>query len=352
VFEFWDPHKADPSLGVGSRHHIVPKSYLQRFANNRGQVWVRSRSDQREPGLRSIADLAIKDLYTFTNTEGQPDGRFEQLLSYVEGNATQVLRRLTSPVMATRATSEDERIAISLLIAFQVVRGLRERRQIEITGDLAFRLEKLGPDNVTGIYEHQETGERIDLKEIVAVPDTNEHIKIASDTALKLFECLIDRPLITAELQAGGLLTCDEPVIIDQDSVVTQQHRPAGMSESAEVVHLGSPFGGIGISDEVALPIGRRWLLVLGPRGDPQPASPYIRLSRSESADVSRQANNAILRQAYETVISHPSDKHLLRNPLPDPLPLMHVCGLPGHFLATVDDQIRRRRTELRGRRR
>jgi hypothetical protein len=101
----------------------------------------------------------------------------------------------------------------------------------------------------------------------------------------------------------------------------------------------------------VAVPIGRRWLLVLGSRGDHQPESPFFRLSEAESLRVADEANSFTRRQAFEMVVSHPDDRHLLKDPLPDLEPLVHLCGLPEHFIKTVDTQSRRRRIMLRGRR-
>ncbi|WP_280343161.1 DUF4238 domain-containing protein [Nocardia neocaledoniensis] len=59
---------------VGSRHHVIPRFLLHRWANSTDQIWVKSKHDRRE-GIRGIRDLGIKDFYTFLATDGQQQDR-------------------------------------------------------------------------------------------------------------------------------------------------------------------------------------------------------------------------------------------------------------------------------------
>jgi Protein of unknown function (DUF4238) len=89
---------ADPAVGGESVHHIVPKVYLRRFADERERITV----VDRVTGLRRDAHVdqahRQKDFYTFVNTDGESDGRVEQLLASVEGQAATALRKTFHPV--------------------------------------------------------------------------------------------------------------------------------------------------------------------------------------------------------------------------------------------------------------
>lgn len=83
------------------------------------------------PGLRKESDLAIRDFYTFQNIHGEPDGRMEQVLQKIEGNAASALRRVTSSVTWGRPITPEDKTDLCVFTAFQYVRGLRKRREID-----------------------------------------------------------------------------------------------------------------------------------------------------------------------------------------------------------------------------
>ena len=95
-----------PEPMVGSRHHTVPRSYLERFAAA-GQIYVRDRVTGIG-ALRNVKDTgAIKDFYTSINLDGQLDGRLERILSDIEGGAETVFRRLLNPFRKPRSLDPD-----------------------------------------------------------------------------------------------------------------------------------------------------------------------------------------------------------------------------------------------------
>src|SRR5690348_5401068 len=71
---------------VGSRHHTVPRFYLERFATA-GQLWVRDRGTGVGRLQRISRVGTIRDFYTFINANGEKDGRLECILAEVEGGA-------------------------------------------------------------------------------------------------------------------------------------------------------------------------------------------------------------------------------------------------------------------------
>jgi hypothetical protein len=59
----------DPRIGVGTRHHTVPRFILERFAD-RDQV-LRLDMQTKRVHPANIRDLALKDFYTFVKGAGR-----------------------------------------------------------------------------------------------------------------------------------------------------------------------------------------------------------------------------------------------------------------------------------------
>ena len=338
MYDFWNPANADPSESVGSRHHIVPATYLRGFSNPKGQVLVFDRRGSGKPHLARVEDIGVKNFYTFTNVDGKPDGRFEQLLSKIESKATRFIRRATSPILSASPLTMDERESLCLFIAFQVARSVRMRREIEITGDLGQRLQLLGLSGSTE-YQHPDSGEIFDLGEISFVPDPNEHISMVGKLAERMFECLIDRPVSYFDLQGSTLLTCDEPVLRERNEEDDgQPHRPHGAEPSSDYVHLRSTSRGVADTEEIVLPLSRRWVVALGPRGGHQPRSPLLHVDPEQSRQIASEINDAIVDRAYLAVFAHPDDTHLLPAKLPsDSRNAFHICGVPEHYVRNIE---------------
>jgi hypothetical protein len=97
--------RSNPVTFVGSKHHTVPAVTLRRFAasGKRLSIW-RWPDRQIRPG--SVSDLAIKNFYTSLNTDGQFDGRVEEVLGQVETAAAPVIDWLLSPFRGRKLTPE------------------------------------------------------------------------------------------------------------------------------------------------------------------------------------------------------------------------------------------------------
>jgi hypothetical protein len=108
------PLGGDPDSHVGKRHHLLPKFYLERFARGDRIAVIDPRTHARR--VTPIRDTATeRDFYTFVNTEGQLDGRLEQLLSQIERDAARAIRNLTS-MFGTHIGPQD-RVSVCLLLA-------------------------------------------------------------------------------------------------------------------------------------------------------------------------------------------------------------------------------------------
>lgn len=121
------------------------------------------------PRLRKETDLAIRDFYTFQSIHGEPDGRMEQVLQKAEGRASSALRRVTSTVTWGRPITPEDMTDLCDFTAFQVVRGLRRSREIELMSDLYVCIMQL---NAPGTGRSPPTGKRSATSEPLRSPAT------------------------------------------------------------------------------------------------------------------------------------------------------------------------------------
>lgn len=361
----WDLENADPSQQVGARHHTVPAFYLRRFANSQKQLWVRDRRSPT-PGLRKETDLAIRDFYTFQNIHGESDGRMELVLQKVEGNAASALRRVTSAVTWGRPIAPGDKTDLCIFTAFQLVRGLRKRREIELMSDFYVRIMQLNAPVGAGRREVAAYREMLrDFRTLEVTSHPNEHVSLMGKLAEPLTEHLLSRPLTVVELTDGALLTCDEPIATfddqehDPDPVIpqarrrTRSRRRRGQREIRQTRTLiqvqSTRNRGLARADDVVVPVGRRTLLVFS---HPLAAVPsHFRMAPEESQEAAVKVNKRLLEQAYFMAFAHPDDRHLLSAPLPDVGPLYRLGGVHPEQARVAEAPLTHLRPELFGRR-
>ncbi|MEU2348796.1 DUF4238 domain-containing protein [Modestobacter sp. NPDC049651] len=304
------PVKRDPTVHVGARHHLVPRFYLERFADNdRIAVVNRHTRARRVAMIRDTA--AERDFYTFVNNDGEMDGRLEQLLGLVEHDAARVIRNVTS-VFNVRPT-QDDREVMCLFLAFQLARGRASRRKIELLTDMMERLRgSVAPDQ---------------LDNFEFASDPNEHIRLIGELAEAMMPHLRPRPWFLFDFTSPALVTSDEPVVL---------HTP-GPHEDGEAL-------GLGTAHEIWLPLDPRHLLVLGKRGDP---GPFHRLAGEVA--LAEQSNLLVAHSAYEEIYAHPTFS--VRVPDPGPAePLFRVTEDASPLLRRYNKPPTNRRTQRRKR--
>jgi hypothetical protein len=319
---------SDPAVGVGAKHHTVPAFYLRRFADSHERLLVRDRPTGRLFPLRAVSTLAIKNFYTVLSNDGSFDGRMEQLLARVEGEAAQLLKLLLSPYRRPGPLTEAQQVTLCQFLAFQMMRGPRKRREVELQADYAAKLQ--AGDALT----------EQDLQRITAVPHPNEHIQLMGPVSFEIFRCLLPRPVQVARIDAPLFVTCDEPVLVDNDDHV--QHTPECSITRAELrrrinraVAAGTTYrqvihvwptrpAGVQVADAIAMPLTPKALLVLGRPGE-QPV-PEIFFRGDQARELAEDVNTALVGQAYEWVAARPDHPSLRDWTFPPPGPLIGVC--------------------------
>jgi hypothetical protein len=332
---------SDRATGVGARHHTVPAFYLRRFVGSNERLLVRDRPTGRLLPPITASKLAVTDFYTVVREDGTLDGRMEQLLGRVEGEAAQLLKRLLSPHRRPGPLTEAQRFALCQFLAFQMVRGPRKRREMELQADYAVRLQ--AGDALTGQ----------DLREITAVPHPNEHIRLMGRLSYAIFRSLVPRPVQMVRIGVPLFVTCDEPVLVDNDNHV--QHLPEYSLAREELrrrrnrakkagttyqqrTHVWPTWpAGVQVADAIAMPLTPSALLVLGRAGE-QPV-PEVFFDGGDARQLAEYVNAALVGQACQWVAARPDHPSFRDWTLPPPGPLIGACnggrvklrpGLPG----------------------
>jgi hypothetical protein len=327
----------DPQALVSSRHHVVPRFILERWANPSDQVQVYRRIERRYT-VNNIADLAIRDFYTFFDTDGRKNSSLESLLGIVEDAAAEVIRRLLSPFGKSEPFRAGDRESLAQFAAFQSVRSPRQRREYELMVDWMSKSHAIGH-----LSDDQ-------LRAIEILPHQNESLANLGKQSEALFPLFAARPLALITLDKPLLFLGDDPIVIDEsdsvqhskDCFLTDQEikerlrrrrrkdRKKPLADRAgRVVHLWTTAGrGVGVAREIVMPICPRAVLWWGPLGDRPALGGLVRdhLVGSESREFANQVNEAICARALDWIISRPDDETFSTLIVPELGPLIVVC--------------------------
>jgi hypothetical protein len=322
--------QVDPKEGVGDRHHTVPRFYLRRFADSSRQLSVRNR-ETGASSIRHIKDLAITNFYTSVADNGDLEGRIEQGLAKMEDLAAGVFKDILSPYRTPRPLSRPQSEVVAQFMAFQLLRGPRKRREIELLAD--WWVKFMNQDKIPPPV----------LASGRAVPHPNEHLRILTTAPKQLARFLAERPAILITLDRPLLITCDEPVIVNvtDDNVghrpecsITQRQIQIRMRKKKArrrgsvrqiVHHYPTRSQAVALAEEVGIPLSPRALLLLGPIGaEYQPSS--VKLTGDEAESFAQDINARLVDNAYEWVAAHPDHETFADMTFPDPGPILLVC--------------------------
>jgi hypothetical protein len=317
---------SDPAAYVGAKHHTVPAFCLKQFTDDgqRLSVWRRS-TERIDPS--PVADLAIRNFYTVLTRDGQLDGRMEEMLGRVEAQAEAVFKQLRLPFRRPGPLTAEQQAAVCQFLAFQMVRGPRKRREIELLADYGWKIQDDG-----SLTEK-------DLRELVAVPHPNEHIRLMGPTSEAIYNSILRRPVQVMRLDAPHLVICDEPVLVDIDEHVQhqpecslsqrelrrRQRRTAGNRSFQQPIHVWpTKPSGVEQADAIAMPLSPSTLILLGRVGEP--VEPDQLIAGDEAKDLADAVNAALVAQAYEWVAARPSHPTFSSWTFPPAGPLLGVC--------------------------
>ncbi|MBN9620868.1 MAG: DUF4238 domain-containing protein [Actinobacteria bacterium] len=353
-----------PSGGVGSRHHTVPKFVLDRFAVDE-QVRVR---DLLTKGARTAntADLSYRDFYTVVTDDAGAhvlDGRLEQLLSKVEGATATVLRHVDAA--PTVEMNGDNRAQLAQFLSFQMVRGVRQRMEIELMGEYyaktmlsrggvdaetarrasirAARGRGKTPSRGNGGWKPKPVDKRLSdsaLRGLRIRPHPNEHLAMIGKLSEVLFPYLLNRPVTVVDLDQPLLLIGDEPVLVfngaernhQPECFKSDEERDAALRRAVkkgrptrELIHIyPTRQTGLEVASHIVLPISPSRALRLGQLNGEAP--PHQLLTGSAASDFGDEVNELTLQTAYVWVAARPDHPTIDTLEVPGRAPVLQIC--------------------------
>ncbi|MBA3021264.1 MAG: DUF4238 domain-containing protein [Propionicimonas sp.] len=304
----------DRQAAVGSRHHIVPRFLLTRFASSSGQLRVRSRTDGAIT-LRAVGDLAIRDFYTSVADDIGFDSSLESLLSVVEGGAANVLRHhLDLRAFAhPRAFTPEERATIDTFVAMQSVRGMRMRRLIEVVTDYSVKL--LNQDQLS----------KSEAEDLVFVPHPNEHLSVIGALAERGGDVLGRRPMSLVFLDAPLLITGDEPVVtVHSDESPILGHSGDGLSGRGQLSPPEASARGFANADLIMLAVSPSAMMLYGSAAVHR--MPHeMRLAGEVAASFAAEHNDRVVAASVDWVAANPAHHAFTSMVMPPPGAVIRV---------------------------
>lgn len=287
------------------RHHTVPRFYLERFADRRGQLMRVALPGDRRHRV-SINDASVvRDFYTIYTDDG-PSDEFEKVLASVEAEAATAFRK----VLDDRVWPPDEvtRWALSWWAAIQALRTTAVRQGAEDMANLFLKLQvgaggkeslraqmQEALDRVVDEVELDETWNWITGPEgpgLKAGP--HQHVETIMRLAPGTAHMFHDRGWLLTRFKRRALATSDSPVTLVSD--------------------LRDPDGavGLGTAMHVVVPLDRRTLLVMGDLHAPTGEVPA-------STGLAKYSNTMVAAYATRALFHHPDDDPLGGVSLPKP---------------------------------
>ncbi|WP_032367211.1 DUF4238 domain-containing protein [Rhodococcoides fascians] len=345
---------------VGSRHHVVPRFVLDRWADSGGQVWAKSKQDRKE-GLRNVKDLGIKDFYTFVATDGQLDSSVEEVLSLVEKRGSVVLSRLVSPWTTDVVLTPEEVLHLAEFVAIQIARSPRRRREHELLADFYAKTE------VSGNMPSEMTED--DLRSFEFVPHQNDNIEVMIPVAHEITGMLMERPVSVITLDRPLLFAGDEMVVLNTagdparhlpECAMTEvefkrklrlaSRRSSRTREVRRIIHVYTTQSkDVSEALEVAMPISPRAVLLFESPAEWQGTVVRETVSGSEADELAGVINDGILRYSLDMLVGRVDDQHFRDLEIPERTALMAVCGSTGaakDALLSVPKRLRPRRLD------
>lgn len=317
----------DPKRYVGSKHHIVPRFILKRFANDRDQVLVRDRTT----GAKRISNtkaLAVTDFYTFIDTAGELNASYEQLWGHIETAVDSILREhLENPFVKPRPFNPVEKYAIDAFVALQSIRGPANRRVMELIADYGTKL----------VNQDELSADDMDVLEFR--PHQNHHLETLVRVLPQIEEHFASRAAFLVTLDKPLLVISDEPVCLERPD----NHAPPTPKQMrdypCDMLFGGKPVprediiqfagGRVGLAnaEAIVMPIGPRHAIAYDRPGSLPPAL-HQRLEGADAEQFATEVSSIVIEQAVVWIAGHIAHPTLGKMRLPkQPPPLVIFDG-------------------------
>lgn len=314
------PQTSNTRRKRSTRHHVVPRFYLDGFARRHQIRVVQLPGDIRF--VQNVSDATVQN--NFYTVAGHPDGPdvFERAMGRVEAEAATVLRKVVDE--GVWPLPGDDRETLATLITLQILREPTQRQQMRNTALAAARLliDTTSPERLQKLVEAG--GEQLSaedaarqLQELRAAGAIDVTVSAASHAGQigyllpRLIRYIMGRPWALVRFARRGLITSDSPV-----SLVPDPSMPAHMRM------------GLMTARGFTFPLNRRTALMMS---SPEPfinagrhvdevTSGAFDLARPGSTRDERAINLATALGARERIYHHPDDDAFVPEVLPEPV--------------------------------
>lgn len=332
----------DPKRYVGTKHHIVPKFILKRFANDREQMRVRYR-DRRGHHVCNIKDLAVTDFYTFIDKAGELDSSYEQLWGVIEQGGSTVLREhLDNPFVKPHPFTLHDKQAVDALVALQSLRGPAMRRTDELIADYGIKL--LNQDKMSAD----------ELMTLEFAPHQNDHLQILAGLVEKVEQHLSTRGAFLVTLDRPLLVICDEPVYLERPDTYAPPTRAQLRDYPRDILVDGNPVPpenliqfhnprGVGLNqaDAIAMPVSPRHAIFYDKPGTAGPMQ-HLKIDGSDADHFAQELLQMCLEQAVVWIAGHPDHPKIANLRLPKPPPPIVIIDGDSPFARDARTSTRR----------
>ncbi len=294
----------DPKRYVGSKHHVVPRFVLKRFANEKDQVLVRDRATGAKR-ISNTKSLAVTDFYTFIDSAGELDASYEQIWGHIETATDSILREhLENPFVRPRPFDAVEKYAIDAFVALQSVRGPANRRVMELMADYGTKLV------------NQDKFSADDMADLEFRPHQNHHLEALVHVLPQIEEHLTSRASFLVTLDKPLLVISDEPVCLERPDDYAPPTRKQMRDYPRDVRVDGNPVprediiqfagGGVGLAnaEAIVMPVGPRHAIAYDRPGSLRPA-PHQRIEGADAEHFAAEVSRIVIEQAVVWIAGH-----------------------------------------------
>lgn len=298
--------------GKAKRHHVVPRSYLERFARNE-QVTVVRRGE--EPYTANVRDTGVVGQFNLiTGPDGEPSLAVEEMFGIFEGKAMPILAEIAR---SGHIPMHEPRSLVAQYMALQYTRTPEWRDLADIQTELHAKSLMLGhtDDSIRAMLREMQGREPTE-EEFAAGRYARDHIDdfaielSNNDFFINAIRTATDdiMPYLLQEMQ-WDLIQADEPAFITSDHPVVFPRPP------------GVPMG-ILDGRQIFFPIDPHRALMLT-RGPVQRSRLYVPRPGTTS-----MMNQIVADSFYEWIAHHPNQRGALEGlRIPDDPPLLSVNG-------------------------
>ncbi len=308
------------------KHHLVAASYLKRWADRNERVRVTATTN-RESFVTAAEKAAREtDFYSLASPDVDPEEVpplvVEVFLGEIEGRA----KHFMDYVEEHGCDSPDPHDAawFAWFVGTQITRGRHFRNGYQMLGNEFFKLQMrhLTDEGIrqrliengrdAGDEEVASTREFIDkvmAGDYVVAPQPAEATAMAIDFALRMGEFLFVREWRVYRAPFGGLITCDEPVVLLGDRLTPRGWRP-----------------GVGSAGVILLPLSPHSVIAFfHPDLEVDSLGWFPELLPSEVDEV----NMSVAANSHRWLFEPPAQRRTLSIPVAPPIPPRNLTEFP-----------------------